>query len=117
MADIEQAFLMISIAPQDREVKHPHGADSEVVKLRFARLVFGLCPSPAVLGSVISHHVDKYQDQLRELTQSIKSSFYVDDLVSGAATVEAFNMYSVAKRVMAEGGFNLRKWRVPIHKS
>jgi len=91
--------------------KNPHDADSEVVKLRFARLVFGLRPSPAVLGSVISHHLDKYQDQLRELTQSIKSSFYVDDLVSGAATVkEAFSMYSVAKRVMAEGGFNLRKW-------
>ena len=82
-----------------------------IVKLRFARLVFGLRPSPAVLGSVISHHLDKYQGQLREVTQSIKNSFYVDDLVSGAATVEeAFNMYSVAKRVMAEGSFNLRKW-------
>jgi len=70
-ADIKQAFLMISIAPQDREVlrflwfKNPHDTDSEIVKLRFARLVFGLRPSPAVLGSVISHHLDKYQGQLR----------------------------------------------------
>ena len=116
-ADIEQAFLMIAIAPQDRDVlrflwyKDPHDPDSEIVRMRFARLVFGLRPSPAILGSVISHHLDKYQCQLREATQSIKNSFYVDDLISGGATIEeVFNIYSLAKRVMSEGGFNLRKW-------
>ena len=116
-ADIEQAFLMIGITPKDRDVirflwfKDPRETDSEIVKLRFARLVFGLRPSPAILGSVISHHLDKCQDQLREVCQSVKNSFYVDDLISGGATIEeAFNIYSVAKRVMAEGGFNLRKW-------
>ena len=116
-ADIEQAFLMIAIAPQDRDVlrflwfEDPRNPDSEIVRMRFAHLVFGLRPSPAILGSVISHHLDKYQNQLHETTQSIKNSFYVDNLISGGATVEdAFNIYSIAKKVMSEGGFNLWKW-------
>ena len=116
-ADIEQAFLMVSIAPQDRDVLRflwftdPLDAASDIITLRFARLVFGLRPSPAILGSVISKHLDNYQSQYPQLIQSIKNSFYVDDFISGGATVEeVFNTYVVAKNVMAEGGFNLRKW-------
>jgi len=58
-ADIEQAFLMISIAPQDREVlcfvwfKNPHDVDGEVDKLRFVRLVFELCSFPGSIYYVI----------------------------------------------------------------
>ena len=79
-----------------------------MVKLRFAHLVFGLHRSPAILGSFISHHLNKYQCQIPGVNQSIKVSFYIDDLISGGATVEeALNMYSVVKRVMA---MNLQKW-------
>ena len=92
-------------------LEDPHNVQSRLLQLRFTRLVFGLCPSPAILGSVISHHLDKYQSQYDPgLIQSIKNSFYVDDLISGGDTIqEAFNMYMVAKQAMIEGGFNLRK--------
>ena len=40
----------------------PLKLDSEVTHFRFTRLVFGLRPSPAILGSVISHHLSKYKD-------------------------------------------------------
>ena len=116
-ADIEQAFLIISIAPQDRDVlyflwfKDPLDAASDIITLQFIQLVFCLRPSPAILGSVISKHLDNYQSQYPQLIQSIKNSFYVDDLISREATVEeAFNTYVVAKKFMAEGGFNVRKW-------
>ena len=65
-ADIEKAFLMVSIKPSDRNylrflwVKDPSTQNSEIVHLHFTCLVFGLHPSPAVLGSVISHHVSQY---------------------------------------------------------
>ena len=121
-ADIEQAFLMIAIALQDRDVlrflwfNDPCDPDSEIVRIRFAHLVFGLRPSPAILGSVISHHLDKYWCQLRKPTQSIKNSFYVDDLISGGTTVEeAFNIYSVARRVMSKGVSTYGSG-APIHK-
>ena len=55
-ADIEKAFLMIDIAEDDRDflrflwVKDPFMVQHELVYLRFTRLVFGLRPSPAILG-------------------------------------------------------------------
>ena len=61
-ADIEKALLMIGTSESDRDMlrflwfKDPHREDSEVVQFRFTRLVFGLRPSPAILGAVIAHH-------------------------------------------------------------
>jgi hypothetical protein len=41
----------------------------------------------------------------------LKESFYVDDLVTGEESVdESFHIYKRSKQIMAEGGFNLRKW-------
>ena len=116
-ADIEKAFLMIGICPSDRDMlrflwfNNPEQPDSEVTHFRFTRLVFGLRPSPAILSCVISHHLRKYREKYPELVQSIENSLYVDDLIAGEETVErAFNLYSKAKKFMADGNFNLRKW-------
>ena len=116
-ADIEKTFLMIGIRPSDRDMLrflwfcNPEQPVSEVTHFRFTRLVFGLRPSPAILSCVISHHLRKYHEKYPELVQSIESSLYVDDLIAGEDTVEqAFNLYAKAKKFMADGNFNLRKW-------
>ena len=64
----------------------------------------------AILGAVKAHHIRKYQDKYPELVLSIEESLYVDDLITGADSVEdAFQLYKVAKSLMSEAGFNLRK--------
>jgi len=112
--DIEKAFLMISISLEDQDVlrfRHPTNAASEILELRFTHLVFGLRPSPAILGSVISHHLNKYESQHGELASEIKNSPYINDLISGGTTIDdAFRIHTVAKQTMAQAGFNLRKW-------
>ena len=114
IADIEKAFLMIGIAKNDRDklrflwFEDPFKPDSEVIHFRFARLVFGLRPSPAILGAVISHHLNKYEHNDQGIIKVIQDSFYVDDMVTGGSTIEqAFRIYRTAKKVMSEGGFNL----------
>ena len=73
-ADIEKAFLMIGVDPPDREFlrflwfKNPCQQPYEVMHLRFTRLVFGLCSSPAILGAVLSHHISKYCSKQPETT-------------------------------------------------
>ena len=106
---------MIEIKSSDRDMlrflwlKDLGNVESHMSELRFTRLVFGLCPSPAILGSVISHHLDKYQSKYPEIIPSIKNSFYVDDLISRGSTIEeAFKTYTVTKQAMLEVGFNLR---------
>ena len=91
--------------------KQPDDVNSEVNHFRFNRLVFGLRPSPAILGSVISHHLSKYREQYTNLVQSIVDSLYVDDLIAGVDSVEqGFHLYQKSKEIMAAASFNLRKW-------
>jgi len=116
-ADIETAFLMIGIVPSDRDVlrflwfQDPTKLDRPICQFRFTRVVFGLRPSPALLGAVIIHHLDKYSSVQPQLIEGIKKSLYIDDLLTGSDSVaSAFQIYSKAKQVMSEGGLNLRKW-------
>ena len=115
--DIEKAFLMISIQESHRDMlrflwlKDPFVLNSEVLHLRFCRLVFGLRPSPSILGATITHHLDSYKERYPELVKLIKDSLYVDDLLAGASDVhEGFYIYQQSKELMAKGALNLRKW-------
>ena len=120
--DIERAFLMIRIAEEDRDALRflwlqdpfdPRSSDprSNVQHFRFTRLVFGLRPSPAILGSVDTHHLAEYRLTEPTLVSLVQNSLYVDDLVTGANTVnEAFDIYKGARRLMSNAGMNLRKW-------
>jgi len=90
VADIEKAFLMISIAEEDQDMlrlKDPLKVDGEIVQFQFTRLVFGLRPSPAIIGAVISLHLAKYYYEYPRLVEKIDQSLYVNDLVSGGANV------------------------------
>ena len=71
----------------------------------------GFGTETAILGATINHHLELYEDQHPEMVNTIRSSLYVDDLVSGAQDDdEAFTIYKSARKIMAAGGFNLRKW-------
>ena len=100
---IETCFVFLWL----RDARDPH---SEVVKLRFCRLVFGLRPSPAILGATITHHLKTHEKQEPETVEHLKNSQYVDDFVSGAETDETtLQIYKETKQLMAKRGFNLRK--------
>ena len=64
-ADIEKAFLMIGMPTEDRDklrflwLRDPFNLESDLILFRFTKLMFGLRPSPAILGSVISHYLSK----------------------------------------------------------
>ena len=89
-ADIEKAFLMISINKNDRNMlrflwfEEPPNPNSEIIHLRFTRLVFGLRPSPAILNSTIRERLNKYKDVYPDIMQHVEDSLYVNNLVSGA---------------------------------
>jgi len=92
-------------------LKEPFNEDSDIIELRFTRLVFGLKPSPAILGTILAKHVQKFQATYPRIVDVMEQSLYVDDLVAGGFdVVEVFEMYRNSKAIMARGGFNLRKW-------
>ena len=116
-ADIEKAFLMISVAPHHRDVLRFLWVDDiskqspKIVTLRFTCVVFGVSSSPFLLNATIKHHVEKYKDAHPEFVNMFTRSIYVDDVTYGASDDNAtFELYVKSKKVLAEGGFNLRKF-------
>ena len=93
-ADIEKAFLMVGISSLDRDflrflwLEDPLNPQSNVTQFRFTRLVFGLRSSPAILGAVISHHLQSYKTLCANVKEQTEDCLYVDDLITGTTTVE-----------------------------
>ena len=111
VADIDKAFLMISIDEKDRDTLRflwMDNIDSELPRkqvLRFARVVFGVSSSPFILNATIKHHMDKYRHTDEVFVDNFLPSIYVDNVSFGADTAEAgYELY------LREGGFYLRKF-------
>ena len=116
VADIEKAFLMVSISPSDRDalrfiwLDDIHKDNPKEVVYRFCRVVFGVTSNPFLLNATIKQHLQKYANGNPELVKPLLNSFYVDDMTSGESTVErGFDLFVNSRKIMAEGGFNLRK--------
>ena len=117
MADIEKAFLMVSVTNSDRDVLRflwvddVHKESPAIVQMRFTRVVFGVSASSFLLNATIRHHLEKYRDENPDLVNTLMKSIYVDDVTYGAdGEDEAYKLYVLSKKVFAEGGFNLRKF-------
>lgn len=116
-ADIEKAFLMIVVTERDRDVlrflwvRNIHDNPPVVQTFKFNRVVFGVSCSPFLLNATLQTHLESMQAQNPPLISNLAQSLYVDDLISGGSTdTEAYELYTGAKMILKEGGFNLRKF-------
>ena len=117
IADIEKAFLNIAISPEHRDylrffwVDDIRSESPNIVTLRFARLVFGLTCSPAILNAVLHQHLTQYSTIDPSFVTKVLKSLDVDDLASGSDSTEsALTLAKKIKTRLLEGGFNMRKW-------
>ena len=62
-ADIDKTFLMVRTSKHNRDslrflrLVDPLKPDNEIIHYKFMHVVFGLRPSPAILGATIANHV------------------------------------------------------------
>ena len=118
VGDIEQGFLNAGIHESDRNclqflwAENAHEKELKLVVYRFKRVVFRVNASPFLLNAVIRFHLNKLQDEDKEMADKMTKSFFFDDMCTGAASVSnAIALYEKSKSVMREGGCNLRKWK------
>lgn len=119
-ADIEKAFLQISITERDRdshsflwysekisdETKLP-----DIVNYRMKRVTFGVTTSPFLLTATINKHLSDQPMEFDATSKILRKSFYVDDLVLATDSVdEALKIYNEAVQIMSSAQMNLRKW-------
>ena len=117
IADVEKAFLMISVNKCDRDVlrflwvKNPHQEPIEIQVLRFRRVTFGVTVSPFLLNATMRYHIESYEKEKPELVEKLLHSVYVDDVVCGTESAEkSIAMFDQFRAMLATGGFNLRKF-------
>ena len=88
-ADIEKAFLMISVHEENKDVLRFLWVDDlssdvpNIRTLRFTRVVFSVSSSPFLLNTTLQHHLDRSSTSHPDLVKQLTKSTYVDDVVSG----------------------------------
>ena len=67
--------------------------------------------SPFLLNATVKYHLEQFLDSNEATVKRLLRSTYVDDMISGAnSDEEAFELYTQAKEMFRQGGFNLRKF-------
>nr|XP_042913476.1 uncharacterized protein LOC122273483 [Parasteatoda tepidariorum] len=119
LADIEKAFLQISLNETDRNAvrflfpsSNPAISEQYDINIfRFCRVLFGVNASSFLLSATIKEHIKKYQELHPATTNMLNECLYVDDFIGALDDVKsAFQMSDEAKKIMAEASMNLCKW-------
>ena len=113
-ADIQQAFLQISVHPEERDYLRFLWFDDvftvkpNVIKYRFNRVIFDATCSQFLLNGAIKIHLEQYKHDPEEISKC----FYVDYLNTGGDSVnEAIELHEKLKNRFSEVKMNLCQWR------
>ncbi|GFU52718.1 integrase catalytic domain-containing protein [Trichonephila clavipes] len=118
-ADIERAFLQISLRDEDRDavrflfpdIRSNQTDPYKFQVYRFKRVMFGVNVSPFLLSATIKHHIENYREQYPAATKMLDTCLYVDDVISGADDIsQALKMSKDAETIMKNASMKLRKW-------
>lgn len=117
-ADVEKAFLQISIHEQDhdalrflwRQSEHCGLSKENIVTWRITRVIFGTTPSSFLLAGTVQHHLNHEEKNFPEKVDKHRNSIYIDDVMLGALHENhAKCLYTDAKEMFCRAGMNLRK--------
>ena len=112
--DIKKAFLQIRIHKSERDALHFHwqtDLNSDVQTYRFTRVLFGLAPSPFLLGKVLECQLDTWVEKYPEEAERLCRSCYVDDLLTGIQDIQqAQTQEKIVQEIMSDATFELHKW-------
>ncbi|KAL3108965.1 hypothetical protein niasHT_015992 [Heterodera trifolii] len=120
LADIEKAFLQLSVREEDRDatrflwMEDPKNSDIfnptfvKTIVFRFCRVSFGLTTSPFLLNATIREHLSFYD---MDLSQNIMENLYVDNIL--IEVKEGKNMEKICQdaiELFRQGGMKLREF-------
>ena len=105
-ADIQKPFLLFRIHPDDRDALRFHWLENQD-----PQRLFGLGPSPFLLGGVIQHHLNLARTEKPKQVEEIERSLYVDDILSSGQTVEEVkDLKSGTTGIFDTASLKLHKW-------
>ena len=123
IADIEKAFLNISISEKHRDfirllwyeninnLDIKNLKDHKLVTYRLCRVLFGATSSPFLLSAILISHAERYLSSDPIFVSRFLNSIHVDNLsFCTDSVIECFKFYEKCRSRLGQAGFNLRKF-------
>lgn len=114
-ADLEKMYRQIRVVKPDAEFQRIYWRDDPGKKIETFRLLtvtYGTSCAPFIAIRTLKQIGFNIQKKQPETSDIIVNDFYVDDLLSGCATVEEASLRrQELANVLSEYGFNIRKWK------
>ena len=115
VADIRKMFLQIEVDERDRDCLRFLWRDLDQSKepnvYRMTVVTFGVGSSPFLAIKSVKNHAALNKSSYPQEAKVLDEDLYVDDLLSGARSVElATSLADNLRRFMKLGGFELAKW-------
>ena len=114
IADVSKMYRAIALAPSDRDIHRfvwRSSPDAPLEDFRMTRVTFGVSASSFVANMCIKQNALDHASVYPLAAKAVENSFYVDDGLTGADSVEgAIELHVQLQSLFSKGGFLLRKW-------
>ena len=113
--DITKMYRQLLLTPEDQHFHrffHQSDPDQPPQAHCMSRVTFGVTCSPFLAVRTLQQAAADYGKDYPVAQRHVNQSFYVDDLLGGADSVEeAKTLYRQLAEILQKGGFTLRKYR------
>ncbi|CAK1587986.1 unnamed protein product [Parnassius mnemosyne] len=114
ISDITKMYRQILVQKKDTYYQCIVWRDNPNENCRFYRLLtvtFGTACAPYLAVRTLVKVADDESDKYPEAAEIVKTSFYMDDLMTGANTEkQAIAIYEQVNKLLESAGFILQKW-------
>ena len=113
--DITKMYRQLLLTPEDQHYHrffHQPDPDKPPQVYCMSRVTFGVTCSPFLAVRTLQQTATDFGEDYPAAQRHINQSFYVDDLLGGADSIEeAKTLYKQLADILQRGGFTLRKYR------
>ena len=114
-SDISKMFREVGLHSKEQDLHRylmSGGVSQGLEDWRMTRLTFGVTSSPFLASQVLRQVAKDYQEEFPLAAEIIRSTFYVDDCLTGASTLdEARSIRKELNDLLEKACMRLRKWR------
>ena len=112
--DVSKMYRAIELIQEDRNLHRfvwRQTTDQPIQDFRMTRITFGVSASSFIANMCIKQNALDFSLQYPQAVSAVENSFYVDDGLTGADSIEeAILLRKQLQELFAQGGFLLRKW-------
>ena len=113
--DITKMYREVLLHPDDQSLHRfiwRANTTDEWKAFQMTRVTFGVAASPYLAVKTLQQAAQDFGNDTVTAQWHLQQSFYVDDLMGGADTVEeAISLYHDLRAILSKASFQLKKWR------